>query len=74
VLKHALAPLKKTVFPVVSSFLSVLGHIYTGFLAKAREKPARPRFEKAWLAAGFLCQGGKMVGLCIDFVCFQSSM
>jgi acetyl esterase/lipase len=37
---HALAPLKKTFPPVVSSFLSVLGYVHTGFLAKAREKPA----------------------------------
>jgi hypothetical protein len=40
VLMHALAPLKKTFFPVVSSFLSLLGRAHTGFLAKAREKPA----------------------------------
>jgi hypothetical protein len=40
VLMHALAPLTKTFFPVVSSFLAVLGHAHTGFLAKAREKPA----------------------------------
>ena len=39
-LMHALAPLKKTCFSVVFSFLSVLGHVHTGFLAKAREKPA----------------------------------
>jgi hypothetical protein len=47
VLMHALAPLTKTFFPVVSAFLSVVGHAHTGFLAKAREKPACPRFEKA---------------------------
>jgi hypothetical protein len=40
VLMHALAPLKKTRFPVVSAFLSVLGHAHTGVLAKDREKPA----------------------------------
>src|SRR6266496_3986519 len=40
VLMRALAPLKKTCFPIVSSFLFVLGHVHTGFLAKAREKPA----------------------------------
>jgi hypothetical protein len=40
VLMRALAPLKKTLFPGVSSFLSVLGHAHTGSLAQAREKPA----------------------------------
>jgi hypothetical protein len=53
---HALAPLEKIFFLVGAAFLSVLGHVHTGSLAKAGKDPPDHTLKRHGLRRVFSVQ------------------